>query len=380
MENQMVEKKIPLSLKKKYRRRIALLIIVIIFISILIYLFRDKAYDIEYKVNDVLVNEEYNSVDDYYYMDILYDKVNYQLLVESSYEGRKFINEVKVYEEDTDICLKVDTLINSNILCSRDSLLVSNHLVNEELRNKLDIKLVSSDLVNTDGYDIFNDIDNLYIWNYKGFDLINNKEVSEISLFKSDVYDTHLIGYVDNYFVMPNYNQEYSYDEMIFINLDNNKEEVFEMDYSLSDDGYVIGTYDKSIYYMDIKNEVIYEIVPDKEKMRIYGTINGSVDFLINGEFVSTKVSVILKDKMVFSYDSLYSYELIDNTLYLRYLNNERILVSDLVVDKIIYSNNIYVVYLVGDTLYSYDGEEKKLLSNDEWLFNSDDKIFKIIE
>ncbi len=367
---------------KRRRRLVALLIIIIIISFILWLIFKDKAYEIEYDLDDYKINEEFNSDNDFYYYTITYGEVNYSLLLNSKYEGKKLITKIKAYEVDNDVCLNVVSSISEDLLCSRNGKMVSNYLVNDELINELDIPISSSSLIGEhDDLEIYYKFDKkLYLWNYYGFNYLINDEVDNIKLFDNSVYDSSLVGYIDGYFVLPNYEDEFNYNELIFFDVNTNEYEVFEMDYSLSDDSFIIGIDDKSIFYGDPKNDVIYEVVPDKEKMRIYGSRNSSVDFLVDGIYESVSVNEILDNELVFTYDDLYKFKLQDNSLYISYYDSDLIRISDLEVDEIVYTYDNFVLYLVDNSLYAYYNDvEYLLLKRDEWLFNSDNKIFMVI-
>ena len=87
----------------------------------------------------------------------------------------------------------------------------------------------------------------------------------------------------------------------------------------------------------------------------------------------------MISDKKTFTYKNNYKFEIEDNKLYMRILENkEKTLISKHDVDKIVYVENDNVYYISKDNLYKYNlyYGETKLLNYSELEYNKTNMIF----
>lgn len=375
-------------MKKKYRlKKSAILtigIFIIIIIALLILAFtKTQSYSLEYNLNEFAISENFDSSKKLFYYEITYNDIDYNFIYSHKhFKEKKLIKDIKKYEKDEYICLLVDSdYISTYPLCSKDNTLIDFHLIPENLKEDIDYKIESSNELDItyNNYKIYNNDNKILIWSYKGFNYIKGEEVEFIELFSKDIYDIPHATKINNYIVIPDYEQEYNFNQVYIINLDNNEVKKWILDYEISYDSYVLGINDKSIFIIDNKSKREYELVPHKQKMRIVATSNKQG--VVYNEGILEKVSMkkLVSSNYSFIEKNNYHYELENNTLYLSYLNKKtRIKVSNHKITSIVYINQDNVYYLVGDTLYKYNLKygETKLITYSEWQFNNKNLIF----
>jgi len=211
------------------------------------------------------------------------------------------------------------------------------------------------------------------IWNYKGFNILDDEEKKTINFLDNDSYKLDLVAKVDKYLLVPNYNSEHTFNKIYIIDTDKNKLDTWELDYEIYFNSYILGTHKKSVYLYDKKNQIEYELRPDKKKIK-----KVKYKALIENEWQKLELSDLNKE-IKFKKDTVYNYEVINNKLYISYLGgNNKIQISKLKVKDIVYIDNDVVYYLVDDKLYMYDKlyGEVLLLNYFEWNFNYKNMIY----
>ena len=368
--------------KKKLR---LLLIIFLIITFLLLIIFKDNSYSKVYDIDEYKVTEEFNDKQSYYYFQIKYNSLDYELLINHKYSGEKLITNITKYSEKEELCLVLElTIGNPTLVCSKDNKLINWNLISDNLKDKIPSELIkeySENSYTEKDITIFNNIDSkIYIWNYKGFDIIENGKLKTLNIFDGDVYDTNLIAKVNNYIIIPNYNQKYNFNKIIILNTKTDEIEEWELNYEISYDSYVMGSYENSIYLVDIKNKIQYELVPHKQKARIIATKN-SQGLIYKKEWQKMTVNQMINNKETFTFNIIYNYQIASQKLYLSYINSPNtIQVTNNRVDKIVAINDNEVYYLSQNKLFYfniYDGE-KLLAQKEEWLFNNENKVFII--
>ena len=368
--------------KKKLR---LLLIIFLIITFLILIIFKDNSYSKVYDIDEYKVTEEFNDKQSYYYFQIKYNSLDYELLINHKYSGEKLITNITKYSEKEELCLVLElTIGNSTLVCSKDNKLINWNLISDNLKDKIPSELIkeySENSYTEKDIAIFNNIaSKIYIWNYKGFDIIENGKLKTLNIFDDDVYDTNLIAKVNNYIIIPNYNQKYNFNKIIILNTKTDEIEEWELNYEISYDSYVMGSYENSIYLVDTKNKIQYELVPHKQKARIIATKN-SQGLIYKKEWQKMTVNQMINNKETFTFNIIYNYQIARQKLYLSYINSPNtIQVTNSQIDKIVATNDNEVYYLSQNKLFYfniYDGE-KLLAQKEEWLFNNENKVFII--
>ena len=362
---------------------ILILIAVIARIWFIMSLFAAKSYSLEYNIKDYKINENYDKENNLYYYEITDNDIRYTFISETDYQKeKKLINNIEKYESDGYVCLEVkSSSLKTRPLCSYENKQISFYLVNDELLDELNeyYDKPTEKNITYENYKIYNTYTNVLIWNYKGFNYLDGGEVEFIKLFNKDIYDIPLATKINNYLVVPDYEQEYEFNRLYLINLDDLKVDTWKMDYTISYDSYILGINDKSIYLVDKKSGIEYELVPHKKKMRILASNNKNGVIYKNGVEEKINIKSLVANNKSFTYKTNYNYVVEDNNLYLYYWNNkDKIKVSNNKIRYIVYNNEENVYYLVDNTLYKYNPleGETKLVEYSEWEFNYQNLIF----
>ncbi|MBQ9833836.1 MAG: hypothetical protein IJO33_01435 [Bacilli bacterium] len=360
-------------------KKLVLMISVIVFlfgIFLFIYI-TPRNYEKEYKLNNFIINEEYKKEEEAYYYRFNYDNSLFEYVLHSKYSNkRKLINNINFIEISNGYCFIPESNYLSLVpLCKVNGVITEYHLVSE-LNDKIANKYYdnASSLNRKYKSILINNLNNrkFLVWNYKSFYYIDQNVSKEIKMFDTDHYQIPLATKINSYLFIPNYDNEYNFSDAFVINVNNQKVNKWDLEREIYFESRVLGTYDKSIYLVDEKEELLYEIVPHKEKLR---KIKGQL--LTDGEFVKTDIKDIINKKLKFETQNLFDYELVEGKLY-KSFNETKILLSQKEVTNIVdvIDNEIY--YISDDTLYLYSElkGEVKLLTNFEWSFNNDNLIF----
>lgn len=377
-------------MKPKYKLKKSAIIIILIFIIsiialiyLLISLFSKNSYSIEYNLNDFAISENYDATEKLYSYEITYKDLNYNFLYESKHlKNQKLIKDIKTIEKDEYICLLIESEeIETKPLCSENNQLIDINLLSDELKAELSNYIAKPKQIEEtyNNYTIYNRENNILIWAYKGFNYIKNNETTFIKLFDKDIYEIPHATKINNYLVIPNYEQEYNFNVVYIIDLETEEIDTWKLDYEISFDSYITGINNRSIYLIDNKNKIEYELVPHKKRMRILATSKKQGIIYKNGIEEKISMNKLASNTIKFTYKNNYHYTIEDNKLYLTYLDDSnKIRVSNQKVSSIVSINKDDVYYLVEENLYHYslNTGEQKLVSYSEWQFNNQNLIF----
>lgn len=375
-------------MKPKYRLKKSAITILVIFIFLIaliisLSLFKTKSYSVEYNIFDYDVSENYDKDKQIYYFEITKKDITYPFVYESEYQKeRKIIKDIKEYKEEDYVCLKIDgSLIKSFPLCSYKNEMIDYHLVPDSIKEKISeyIKVPSSIDKKEGHYEIYNTEDEVLVWSYKGFNYIKDGTSKKINIFKDDIYEIPLATKINNYIFVPNYEQKYNFNKAYIINLETHEVIDWKLKYEISFDSYILGTNDRSIYLIDRKNKKEYELVPEKQKMRVIAKKTQQGTLFKNGSMYKESMSKLITKDYSFTYNNLYNFTTIDNILYLSYLDSPiKIKLSDQEITTIVHASKDNVYYLIKDTLYRYNLKygETKIMKYSEWNINYKNLIF----
>ena len=350
----------------------------LLLIFLIIFLFIPKNYTKKYKVNNYQIVEKFNKKNKRYSLSISLDDKVYEYNFDSKYIGRKLVKNIELKESDNTSCI-INTIKKNDdvVLCIRDNTNIVFRLVdNIDLSSYKKVKEGKYNRIgNISVYDSLNK--NYLIWNYNSFKYIEDDNNGDIKLFNNDYYNISLATIINNYLVIPNYDLQYNFKELILINLKNKSKETWKLNYDVSFESYILGIKDNSIYLVDKKNKIEYELNVRKRTMDIIGSESRDGKILVNNKFEKISMLKLVNNMMSFTYDLDQEFVLEDTKLYLKTANT-KVLVSNQGVSKIVYQTNKYVFYLIRDTLYYYDSiyGEVRVMNNFEWNFNSSNNIF----
>lgn len=370
---------------KKYKLKTSVKVIFIItFLSILIVVliinyFKSKSYSLEYDLNDFAISENYDNNEKNYYYEITYNDVKYNFIISEKYHReKKLITNITAKSQEDYTCLIVESSIRDiDPLCSYQGDLIDYHLI------PIDIDLDNTHYIEeyqaeSNQYTIYNTDNSLLIWNYRGFDYLTSENINTINIFDKDIYDVPLITRVNEYVIIPDYEQSYTFNKIYILNLKTLKTTEWTIKYNISFDSYILGTNKDSIFIVDKKNKIEYELVPYKKKMRIVASGNKKGLIYVDGKSESITLTKLTTTNQTFTSQTNYNFSPLEDGLYLSYSYfKNKIKVSNQTNINIIYQNNDNLYYLINDTLYKYSllYGEIKLITYSEWNFNSTNPI-----
>ena len=330
---------------------IIILIIVIIIINI------PKSYQYEYKIDDFNILEKYDKNNKIYTFKIKTKDESYDYAFKEDYQKKKgLIKKIKLSNNCLDVSLEK---IDSFSICQNKDGYYTKYLNDEDNTKK------KSSYENIDIYNLNNHT--YLIWNYNYFIGLNEKKKEKITLFDNDFLKLDVaLKYQDN-LVIGDYNEEYLFDKFYVINAKKMKVDTVKINIPIYLNSYFLGEYQDSLYLFDMQAKQEYEI--DLDEGLVY-RINPMV--LVNGKWEDSSIIKLTNKEEVFTYEENFNYVLENNKLYYKTSVN-KILVSNLDIDKLIYQDGKEAYFLVKDTLYyvHLDKGIKKLLSYSEWQFNN---------
>ncbi len=390
------------------------LIVLFIFLIILIFGLRfilsinSLSYKLVYDDKIFNIKEVYNN--EKYYIEIKTSSSIFPFYIYKDLNSkRKVIDQIYYYNDYSYECILpiVNNEVITDMVCKKNNILynysdiigeddkLDNYVNSIMLYNKDNFIDNTSKIVNLGTVQIYenNSIDNiLAITTYKGL-IVSGKE---IKLFNEDIYNNKISTFVDHYYLIADYENDYDFNYFYVVNLLNGEKKQIKSKENISLDSYIQGIVDNKVYLYDKDNEVQYEIDVIKNKINIVSS-SSNIRYYTNKKWES--MSKIKANKEIyFDYSTLdniftdydYVYES-DNYYYL--LKKEGALYDLYRVDKkhieyykfiakiptnLIYYNNNYIYYSFDDKIYYYDDMSglKTLALDTELKFNSTIKYY----
>lgn len=351
------------------KKKLGILIIslVSIFIIFLYMYFHSHDYSINYEVNDIAVKEEFIKSKGLYKFIFSYDDINFEIISKNKYSNkRRLVTDITATNNDNNVCLDFKTdYVNLYPLCFDgknyytkyidDAIFVTNSTYENIKINELMDKT-------------------FFLWDYHNFIYLNSKKQNKIALFNKDIYNLNLAYQDDNYLYVPNYEQDYIFDKLYYINKSNGKVKDIKLRYEVYFDSYFMGHEKNKIYLYDIKNEQEYYVDIKNEKIYKFGN-----KILKNNKWENVSTQKLKNNKLTFINDEYFNYVLENNKLYGRAEGSDiKFLVTNNNVTKIVKTDGLDVYFLVKDTLYYFNPTTgtKPLLKYSEWEFNNENMIF----
>lgn len=233
---------------------------------------------------------------------------------------------------------------------------------------------------------------------YKGIYTINTDNVNTIydaKPFNVDIYKRPISAYVDNYYLVANYNDKYAFSNFYLINIKNDRITEIKTNYQISFNSYIQGILDKMVYVVDKDNKKQYKIDIDNKTISDITTGNLAGHYN-NGEWENIDINVLAREERKFNIkdeiditDNSYSKIVKVGEYYYFYRQNGR----KYQVYRSTVKNKDQLTYLfdvdsynkiqyVDDYIYYIDGKninyysdatgKRTLLSNNELQFNDD--------
>ena len=386
------------------RSKLILLVIFLIVLSLfIIKIFDISSLNYKIKSNKQIFYISENYKNNYYYFEIKNNNYIYPINIYNINKGRKIINKIYSYIDKNYNCILpiFDDEIKTDMMCYTNNTLYNYQSI-KGYNKKLDeyvktIKeypsYVSEDKVikkidNT--INIYNNVDKLVsITTYKGI-IVSGKD---LKLFDEDNYNNTISTFINNYYIVADYNEKYEFNKFYVVNLLNKNISTIETKNDISFDSYIQGIVENNIYLYDKDNEIQYEINIENKEINIVSNSN-YIKYYSNNKW--EKMNKTKANKVIyFNYDSLenkfsdysyvyeneYYYYLIDkeNNLYRVNKNNIDVIhyLINVPVNDIKIKDN-YIYYLHNDKIYYYNDITglKLILSDTELKFNNTIKYY----
>ena len=260
---------------KRKRRLVALLLLLAILLGIVWLIFRKKDFTEKYTIQDYEITENYNKKENTYDIEIKKGEIiYYTVLPEVNFHSKKIIKKIEEKSTENETCiLPISQKIKLNPICLQNNTQVSLYLTSEEMKSQFEISTLTKANDTYEQINISNYLKHtFYIWNYRGFYKIaeNNKE--KIELFSKDIYDSKLITQVQNYLWIPNFEEEHFFNSVILLNLNNGKQEIWNLKNPIYFESVILGVDQEEIYLVDKHEKIEWVINIKKKTMKKIGT------------------------------------------------------------------------------------------------------------
>ena len=370
--------------------------------------FNSINYKLNVDGNKIKIEEQVNK--DNYYIEIKTDKNIYPFRIYNDLDNkRKVVKEIYFYKDKNIECIlpAINNKLYTDMMCYKDDIIYDYYKLvgkNDSLDkyvSSIDIyninnfknKEIDTKRIGTVKYNIFDNVKNtVAITTYQGL-LVNEKQ---IDLFEKDIYNNNLSAFIDNYYIIADYEKKYSFNYFYIVNLDTKKVTKLESKNDISYDSYIQGIVDNKIYLYGKDNENQYEINIKNNKIKIVSN-NNYIKYYTNKKWEKMNKTKANKE-IYFDYETLdnnftsYDYvEEVDNYYYLYKkdgisyklyrVDKNNIDVYKYILDvptTNIYFKNNYLYYVYKDKLYYYSDNTgiKTILENSELEFNETIKYY----
>ncbi len=391
----------------KYLLKVLTILLIIFFSLKIIIHVVDKGHNVEYTIGNFDIQEELKvGKTDNYYFDIKADNFKLNFQIDKNYnKANKIINKLMYKEIDSYKCILPvfkNNQILTDIMCINNNTITYYHDIKnskiddfaKELKKvgynkeKFQDNGQAKELSNMQTIYENNLVTNHYLAfeNYKGVTLVNGK-INNIKLFDNDIYTKQVSAFFDKYYIVADYNQEYTFKKFYIVNLINgNIKEIRTYD-EISFDSIIEGIVGNDIYIFDKDAEVQYKLSLKYETVEKTSEIK-----YYDGNWHSMSVSEALSGKIFDNYHSndingydkvneygnyyyLYKKSGNDYLVYRADKQNPEVLTylfTTTDMNSVLYLKD-YIYYKNGNTLYYYfDNGIRKVIQYTELEFNND--------
>ncbi len=257
-----------------------LILIILIIVCNRILKFNSITYELNINGNKISVKEEFK---DNYYIEIRSKDNTYPFRVyENLNNKRKIVKDIYLYKDDSVECILpiINNSLYTDIMCFKDGILYDYSNIrgqNNSLDSYVDSlniynindfsnTILSTKSIKTITYNIFSNFKkNVVMSTYDG--LVINDEY--IKLFDKDVYNNKLSVFLNGYYIVADYMNDFTFNEFYIINISNKQVNKIKSRNDISYDSYIEGIVDNKVYLYDKDNENQYEIDIDNNEINI---------------------------------------------------------------------------------------------------------------
>jgi len=364
------------------------------------------SYEIRYKDNEFNIKETHKT---HTYIEIKAKDKIYPIRIYDKLKEKRVINKVYYYKDETHECLlplinnkvTIDMMCyNNDVIYNYSTISGNNKKLDEYIKtiktyniNKFKDNIDNTESINTIKLYKDNKIDNVVaITTYKGI----NVSGKNINLFKTDIYNNKISTFIDHYYIIADYENDYEFKYFYVVNLLNKEISKIKSKEEISLDSYIQGIVDNKVYLYDKDNEKQYRI--DIEKKEIELISNGdSVKYYKNKKWEAINKNKANKelyfdnstldndftdyDYVIKSDDYYYLFDKNDSEYDLYRVDKNNLEIRKFIVKvpttKIHHKNN-YIYYEYKNKLYYYSDATgiKTILENSEFEFNNTIKYY----
>lgn len=407
---------------KKIIKLLISIFILIIFFELITFIFKTH-HEITYNLKDQ--NEKYKVTEIYknkkYYLKIENKTYKYSFEINNTFHKRKkIIKKIYTYSIDKTKCIYPQTKNKknqeTNIICSKDNKTYSYLNYQKKLTpfiQKLQKQGITSPSWNKQSNSTknietlsayqknINPNTHILIYKYNGFYNISNKKLEIIKLFNNDTYINTLGANIDRYYIIPNYNQKYDYNQLYIIDMKTGKVKTKDIKQKISKDSYINGIINNEIYLFDKDELKQYKISKKGKKVEevgnkkqgalyynlkfetkdVYTFRDNNIKFKTTNDYIK-QIEKNTSIKFIEKQNDTYYYVTKEGNVYYYNTNNK--------IKVLLFNKNIKdfkliketLFFIENDTLYSYSQQEgiKKLLTYKELSFNWDNRLAIYIE
>ncbi len=355
---------------------------------------------------------------DHYSFEITVDNASFFFrLFDSNHKKSYIIQDIDYYKGDEYACIfphfKTKEVYQP-VLCMKDGIMYPYHTIKSK-SEEVDtfVKTLTyddtpyiedkSDTLKKGTLTIYrkNLISNHYVAveNYKGISLVNKKDIyKDVPLFKKDIYMKDMAIFEDNFYLVADYNQKYTFNELFKIDITSGKKEAFISNTALNLDGYFMGKVEDNVYFFDKSRKEQYTISLKNEQIRKNGNQDTGIQIYEDNIWKDVNSYAAYKTKLTFyeekmSEDKYTEFERVDKVgsqksgsyyFYKKVGNVYHVYQAPILedtkytylfdttnIDQIVYQDDfIYYLYDKEIRYYSPLTGVKTVLSNTEFTYN----------
>lgn len=301
------------------KKLIHLLLVLIIFYILLqlgIKIF-SKGYEINYKVDDLKVTEKRikNTKDEKnnYYFEINFAKkiFGFQSFIE--FNDKRVIKKIYTYNDNKYKCV-LPTLKNklfTDMLCLDGDI----YYFYQDIQGKdkeLDDYISKLKIYNLGKEEVIDQLDNVVLYNlpnkvslsvenYKGvYELTNKNLIYDNKLFNKDIYQKNISGYIDNNYLIADYDESFEFHDFYLLNLKNNKKTKITSKEAISMYSFTQGVVDHALYLIDTRSKKQYKVDINKKEVSMVGNEAKGALVYKNGSFETQNMASVINNNTKF--------------------------------------------------------------------------------
>lgn len=356
-----------------------------------------KNHQVEYTINNIQIKEDYRgntkNEDDNYYFEIKTNKNIFYLQTYKNFNKEKrIIKEIKKFENETYECILPifkKNQIETDLICIENGIQKNyNTFQNEEIDKFLETTIYNKDnYIDNQERKIIKGLSTFYVNNlpddnyiafnyYKGIKIADKTSLTEIPLFKKDVYNQIIKTFYKDKYLIIDYNNKYQSNEFILLNLKTRQTTTIGSNYTINYDAYIQGKIDDAIYLFDKDTKSQYQIDIKENTIIRIGNEQSGIKYY-DKTWQNKSVYEAIKEELKFSeYEQNDKYIIIKNirgnkygtTIYVKEKQNQYEVYKS-------YRNNGKLIYLftttdyetlsfINDNIYYKDGIYIKMYSD----------------